>query len=135
MTDNILSTMTGSAMDWGDLASNAALLCRMLDELDYGLLLVGGDARVHLANREARRECATGLSVKLRDGRVLPCEQAKCEPFRKALAASLEGRRTMLTLGPIDAPLSLAVVPLDVPAASGDARATLLVLGLSLIHI
>lgn len=119
----------GSGMDWGDLASNAALLCRMLDELDYGLLLVDANARVHLANREAKRECATGLSVTLCDDQVRPCDRSKCEPFRRALTASQAGRRTMLTLGPVDAPLSLAVVPLDVPAALCEARVTLLVLG------
>jgi len=45
-----------SSLETG-LGANVGLLSRMLDELDYGLMLVTDDARVRLANREAKREC------------------------------------------------------------------------------
>lgn len=109
---------------------HADLLVRLLDELDYGLMLVTGDARVCLANRQATRQCAGQDTLLLHAGVVRPCLERDQSAFTRALVAAGSGRRSMLSVGPPDAQLSLAVIPVRDHAGSGTATAaTLLVFG------
>jgi len=107
--------------------AQAALFMRVLDELDYGLMLVTDVARVRFANRMALRECASARCVRLQDGHVRPRHEREQQDFQRALAASRLGRRSMLVLRSGDVPLSLAIVP--VTDADDGGLATLLVFG------
>jgi len=105
----------------------AALFMRVLDELDYGLMLVTDAARVRFANRMALRECASARCVRLQEGHVRPRGERELQDFQRALAAARLGRRSMLVLRSADVPLSLAIVP--VADAEDGSLATLLVFG------
>jgi len=109
--------------------TNSALFIRVLDALDYGLMLVTDNARLRFANRAALRECASMRCMRLHDGHVRPRQDHEHEPFLKALAASCKGRRSMLTFQSSESALSLAVVPVDEPATASGESATLLVFG------
>ena len=113
-----------------DMVARPELLIRLLDELDYGLMLVSDDACVRVANRQARHECAMLTTFNLRDGRVQPCLERDRPAFQQALAAARAGRRTMLSVGPDLERRSVAVVPVRDPPegwSAGDGGVTLLV--------
>jgi len=102
----------------------AGLLLRLLDEIDYGLMLVAGDGRVRLANRPARAECAGAGALRLDQGRLDATNAADQAALLRALAGAQQGRRTMLRIGRAAQAVDLAVVPLagadddDDPAAA-----------------
>ncbi|HEV7913280.1 MAG TPA: helix-turn-helix transcriptional regulator [Albitalea sp.] len=102
------------------------LLLRILDEIDYGLMLVTEGARVCFANHIALRECAADRPMRLQDGHVLPRHEREHEAYFKALASSGVGRRSMLTVRSDTGPASLAMVPMG-PA--GGENAVLLLFG------
>jgi DNA-binding CsgD family transcriptional regulator len=107
-------------------------LTRMLDEIDYGMLLVNADAQVLYVNHAARHELDGEHPLQLL-GHTLRAHHAKdVAPLYDALAAAQRGLRRLLTLGEGEHRVSVSVVPL--PAADGAAelgqpQTTLLVLG------
>ena len=132
-SDDILVLLESSAFHRGaaakpvaDDAPAAHLFMRVLDELDYGLMLVTDQARLRFANRVALRECTPARCMRLHDGHVLPRHEREQQGFFRALAASRLGRRSMLNLRVDDAQVCLAVVPLGETAGM---PATLLVFG------
>lgn len=109
-----------------------ACLARMLDEIDYGMLLVTGDGQVLYLNHTASLELDSEHPLQLM-GRSL---RAQCPqdvaPLHDALASAQRGLRRLLTLGEGANRSSVSVVPL--PPGQGQrlddqAPATLLVLG------
>jgi DNA-binding CsgD family transcriptional regulator len=90
----------------------AGLLLRLLDEIDYGLMLVAGNGRVRMANRPARAECASGGALRLEQGRLDAINAADQAALSRALAGAQQGRRTMLRVGHAAQAVDLAVVPL-----------------------
>ena len=109
--------------------SRTGLLMRVLNELDYGLMIVSDTARVGMANRAALQECQPAQTMQIHDGCVQPREERDRAAFAKALAASRLGRRSMLTLRSLQDAVSLAVVPIGEVAESGDAFGALLAFG------
>jgi DNA-binding CsgD family transcriptional regulator len=109
----------------------ARLLTQMLDEIDYGLLLVAEGRHVLHANHAARTELTDQHPLQLL-GREL---RARCPrdvaPLHEALhQAAQRGLRRMLTMGEGVHRAGVSVVPiaLGLPDA-GDGHATLVVLG------
>lgn len=101
------------------------LLLRVLDEIDYGLVLVDSSARVRFANHVALRECAVGLTIRLRNGIVSMHQESDQSAMLKALCAAGRGARSLLQLNSSVDTQMVAVVPLDGVAG----RSTLLVFG------
>ncbi len=113
-------------------AQLAACLTRMLDEIDYGMLLVGADQQLHYANHAARHELDGDHPLQLagRTLRVLSPQDAA--PLQDALAAAQRGLRRLVTLGTGMHRVGISVVPLPENAAEravGQGPLTLLVLG------
>lgn len=110
----------------------ARLMGLMLDEIDYGLILMGADQELLHINHAARVELeSVSGHLQLVDGRHLRARQAKDQQaVQDALqAASQRGLRRMLSLGEAGARSGVSVVPLGTPDVSGVA--TLLVMGKS----
>lgn len=103
------------------------LLACILEEIDYGLMLVSGSGRLHFANHRALRECTQERAMQICGGLVLPRSPHDQDRYAKALAASCGGRRSLLALRCGTASVSVALVPLE-PAGEGD-TAVLLLLG------
>jgi DNA-binding CsgD family transcriptional regulator len=109
-------------------------LARMLDEIDYGMLLVNGDGQVVYLNHMARHEIDRDHPLQLQ-GRLLRASQAQdIAPLFDALAAAQRGLRRLLMLGSGENRVSVSVVPLGQAGlgaafASAASAATLLVLG------
>lgn len=109
------------------LAPLARCMAHMLDEIDYGMLLVDGDGQVLYLNHAARRELDSDHPLQLA-GKVLVAPNASdATVLQDALAEAQRGKRRLMTLGSGDQFVGISVVPLSEP----DVRqgATLLVLG------
>jgi DNA-binding CsgD family transcriptional regulator len=109
--------------------SRMGLLTRVLNELDYGLMIVSDAGRVGLANQAALQECQPAQTMQIQDGHVEPREERERSAFARALAASRLERRSMLTLHSLQDTVSLAVVPIGEVAELGDAFGALLAFG------
>jgi DNA-binding CsgD family transcriptional regulator len=94
-------------------------LARMLDEVDYGMLLVGADAQVIFLNHAARQELDGHHPLQLM-GRTLRAQRPQdVAPLFDALAGAQRGRRRLLALGEGDGRVSVSVVPLMAGADAG----------------
>ena len=118
----------------------AALLTRlmtlMLDEIDYGLLLLGDGGRVLHANHAARSSLGAPLHPLQLQGHELRTRlQKDAAPLHQALhAAASRGLRKLMTVGEGAQRAGIAIVPLLATpghhaAAAPTVPATLLVLG------
>jgi len=97
----------------------------MLDELDYGMLLLDANARLLHANHAARSACAGEHPLQLQGHRVRTRHREHAPLLNAALEAARRGRRRLLALGDARHPVPVAVIPLQV-----DGRhATLLMMG------
>lgn len=96
----------------------------MLDELDYGMLLLDDHGQVLHANHAARSACAGGHPLQLL-GRTLQTRRSEhAVQLDEALQAARRGRRKLLALGDGGNPVNVTVVPLE----TGGTRATLLMM-------
>ena len=107
-------------------------LVRMLDEIDYGMLLVGDDAELRYLNHAARVELDGAHPLQLLGKSLRAQRPQDVAPLHEALAAAQRGLRKLVTLGEGEHRVSISVVPLAGSAGSdaeGHSLLTLLVLG------
>ena len=91
-----------------------SFLLRLLDEIDYGLLVVNAWGQVQHANHLARHELGTGrLLFGGPDGTVACTTSALTAQLMDAIASGLRGRRRLLYLKNDAHTLPVAVVPLS----------------------
>lgn len=116
--------------------SGAALMARLmalaLDEIDYGLVMIGEDGSVMHANHAARMELE-GQHPLMLEGRQLRARDLRDQTaLVDALqGASRRGLRRLLSLGDGEQRAGVSVVPLPLLPGESSAAATLLVLGKS----
>jgi DNA-binding CsgD family transcriptional regulator len=102
----------------------------VLDELDYGILIVVEGRLAHI-NRTARAQLAEAACALTLQGRTVRATQAGDDnTLQAALGAAHQAqRRQMLTLRGAAQPLHLAVVPLSAGSAADGADGVMIVLG------
>ncbi len=108
--------------------ASIALYASMLDEVDYGLLLLSPAGQVLHANHAARCELDEQHPLRRLGGMLGARLGRDVLPLHDALAAAQRGLRRLLTLGEGTQQVSVAVVPLAV-GAGPTGHATLVVLG------
>lgn len=106
-----------------------SVVVALLDELDYGVILLRDAVHVVHLNHAARAELRVGHSVDITDGTL----RARCAADATALgeamlAAAHRGLRRFVTLGAEDQRLGVALIPIGAPA-SGKAGLTVAVFG------
>jgi DNA-binding CsgD family transcriptional regulator len=127
MTDTLTTSAWQAAPTWPMAYSGperraaqgalGAFLTRMLDEIDYGMLLVAADAQVVFLNHAAKVELDGEHPLQL-VGRTLRTQRAQdVVALAEALAGAQRGLRRLLTLGEGDGRATLSVVPLPAPPA------------------
>ncbi len=104
-----------------------ALAWRVLEEIDYGLILVSPDGVVQHANRLGRQELAQARYLAQEEGKLAGTGPTQTEDLARAVRAAAQGRRQMLALRNGDATLHVACVPL-VQNWESDAGSVLLML-------
>ena len=100
-------------------ASHALGMCLsgMLDEIDYGMLLVSTDAQVLYLNHAARLELDGEHPLQMLGCALRAQRPQDVAPLYDALAAAQRGLRRLLTLGSGEHRVCVSVVPL--PAGAG----------------
>jgi len=102
---------------------------QLMDALDYGLLLLNGQAHVVHINQAARRDLDASHPLLVVGGELRTRHAHDAATLREAIAeAAQRGLRRLLRLGDSLEHITVAVVPLPTPGAN-VARAVLLVLG------
>jgi DNA-binding CsgD family transcriptional regulator len=101
----------------GPSSGLAQLLASVLDEVDYGLLMLSADGVVVHANQAARAELESTLSLRLSGARLLSGNASEQRQLDRALAAARDdGLQSMLMIATEGhGRIGLSVVPL--PAA------------------
>ncbi len=91
------------------------LLLRVLDEVDYGLLVIDGRGRIRHANHLARHELTSGRVITAQSRMLLGASTDLCTQIQGALEHALRGHRRLLQLKQGSHELSMALVPLNHP--------------------
>lgn len=108
------------------------LLLRMLDEMEYGMLLVEDDGRLRYSNALGRDELGDGGPLALAGGIVTSSNPRQRAALRHALDDAFRGRRQLLSFPSGAASASIAVTPIldgDDFGGRGTTRYALLVFG------
>lgn len=122
--DNIMMSVTATDARHVPAAMNSSvntdandaskcLLLRVLDALDYGLMLVSDTGKLRFANRVAQGECARTQCMRLEAGFVQAVQDRDNKALQKAMMAASAGRRSMVTTRSRDSVLSIGIVPVD----------------------
>jgi DNA-binding CsgD family transcriptional regulator len=77
----------------------ARLFERVLDEIDYGLIVSAADGSCHHSNRTARAALARGAAVQLVHGRLVATHAWQQPRLLAAIGEGCAGRRRMVMLG------------------------------------
>lgn len=92
-----------------------ALLLRVLDEVDYGLLVIDAHGHIRHANHLARHEMATGRLIVTHGHALLGRSTDLTAKIQVALEQALRGQRRLVLLKQGEQELSMAFVPLSHP--------------------
>jgi DNA-binding CsgD family transcriptional regulator len=109
----------------GTPGMDVSVLMRVLDEIDYGVMLVDANGAIRYANQLALREMLGNGPLRLASGQVHAVTSADQHALAAAIADALRGRRRLFTADCVNGALPVAVVPMH----GGDDPLALLVLG------
>lgn len=105
-----------------------SFVLRLLDEIDYGLVLVNAHGRIQHANHLARHELATGrLLFQGADAVVSGCTAGLTDQLMAAIQGAVLGRRRLLYLTHGEHSMPVAVIPLS-HALEGPSTTVMLVM-------
>lgn len=114
---------------WGAdrIAPNPEFAWRVLEEIDYGLILVDPDGRIQHANHLARHEFARARFLRVEQATVTSMSPLQSDEVARGIRSAARGRRQMLSLRHGAERLSVACVPLFQPY-EGESASVLLML-------
>lgn len=102
-----------------ETAGLVRLMACVLDEVDYGLMLLSADGLVVHANHAALRELGSAHPLELRSRRLRARDPQEQPALLDALeAARHRGARRLLNLGGAEARVGLSIVPLPLPLSN-----------------
>ncbi|TNF60093.1 MAG: helix-turn-helix domain-containing protein [Burkholderiales bacterium] len=93
----------------------SAMLLRMLDEIDYGVLVIDERGRIQHTNHLARHELASARLVFARASALLGTTPDHSAQIQQGLDLALRGQRKLVLLEDDENELSLAFIPLSHP--------------------
>jgi len=97
-----------------------ALLLRVLDEVDYGVLVIDGQGRLRHANHLARHEMISARLIMNHGNTLLGVTTDFTVQIQQALEQALRGQRRLVSLRSASRELSLAFIPLSHPLESDE---------------
>jgi len=109
---------TGGRIDGGTPSVANAMLMRMLDEIDYGVLVIDERGRIQHTNHLARHELASARLVVSRGSGLLGTSSEHTALIQQGLELALKGQRKLVMLEEGEHELSLAFIPLSHPLES-----------------
>lgn len=112
----------------GESTATTQWLAHMLDEVDYGLLLIVDGSRVLHINHAAKMQLDPQHPLQVVGDTLRVREAADLMALHAAIVAARQGLQRLVTMGRGEAAVSIAVKPLGVLGLGGP-PATLLTLG------
>jgi len=97
-----------------------ALLLRVLDEVDYGVLVIDGQGRLRHANHLARHEMVSARLIMNHGNTLLGTTTDFTVQIQQALEHALRGQRRLVSLRSASRELSLAFIPLSHPLETDE---------------
>jgi DNA-binding CsgD family transcriptional regulator len=91
------------------------LLMRVLDEIDYGVLVIDAQGRLRHVNHLARHEMASSRLIMNHGNTLLGTTTEFTLQIQQALDQALRGQRRLVSLRNVSRELSLAFIPLSHP--------------------
>lgn len=85
---------------------------RVLDEIDYGLMVVGVEGELQHANHLGRQELARERFIRVQGGRLLGQTAWHGEELQRGIQRAAQGRREMIVLRNGEQSVHIACVPL-----------------------
>jgi DNA-binding CsgD family transcriptional regulator len=116
-----------SAANFAAVGLEQTLLLRVMDEIDYGVLVIDGQGRLRHANHLARHEMASSRLIMSHGNVLLGTTTEFTEQIQTAMDQALRGQRRLLLLNRDEKELSMAFIPLSHPLES-DAPSVLVLL-------
>jgi len=112
----------GESRDWPDIGLAQSLAQSIVDQMHFGILVVGPQGRVWLINEAALRECSRHRMLTIEDGRLIIPKRDHDARLTQALAGARGGRWSMVQLEHETHRLMLAFIPLrgNTPGAVDD---------------
>lgn len=101
-------------------------LYRVLDEVDYGLLVVDVQGRLRHINHLARHELASGRTLLTHDGVLMGATVDITAQIQAAMEQAQRGQRRLLLFSRGDRELSMAFVPLSHPLETDNPNVLIL---------
>lgn len=126
-SENLSQHAYGPAASFAATSLEQTLLLRVMDEIDYGVLVIDGQGRLRHANHLARHEMASGRLIMSHGNLLLGTTTEYTEMIQTAIEQALRGQRKLLLLEKDDKELSMAFIPLSHPLES-DAPSVLVLL-------
>ena len=99
----------------GQQPMGRANLLRVLDEVDYGVLIIDAQGTILHANHLARHELASGRMLVSYGNSLLGSSAEFTSQMQNAMDAAFRGQRRLVLLNKGDRELSLAFTPLNHP--------------------
>lgn len=91
------------------------VLLRLLDEIDYGMILLGPDGQIQHANHLARHELATGQVIRNEQDQLVAANVHQTQTIQAVAARAAQGHRSIIELGGDKHSIAVAFVPLGNP--------------------
>jgi len=126
-SENVSRSPFNPAAAFSPAGLEQTLLLRVMDEIDYGVLVIDGHGRLRHANHLARHEMASGRLIVCHGNVLLGTTTEYTEMIQTAMEQALRGQRKLLLLEKDDKELSMAFIPLSHPLES-DAPSVLVLL-------
>ena len=93
-------------------ATSSALLTRVLDEIDYGMLVVSANGALRYSNQLAKQELQSNGPLGVAQGQVRAHQPSDQCQLQLAVADAVRGRRRLITLGHDGASITVAELPM-----------------------
>jgi DNA-binding CsgD family transcriptional regulator len=114
-SENLSRSTYNPAAGLSSTGLEQTLLLRVMDEIDYGVLVIDGQGHLRHANHLARHEMASGRVIMCHGSVLLGSTTEFTEQIQTAMEQALRGQRRLLLLNLGDKELSMAFIPLSHP--------------------
>jgi DNA-binding CsgD family transcriptional regulator len=90
----------------------AQLLLEILDELDYGVMLIDSKSTLHYANKAAKFALQTKRVLKTSGTTLCTVRNDQADLFSKNLLSAVKGKRSLVLFGQLASSLPISFVPM-----------------------
>lgn len=109
----------GDTKEVVDMASSAHIL-RVLDEIDYGMMVLNAQGHILQVNHLGRHELASGRTIVSHGNSLMGCTADFTQQIQHALESACRGQRRLLMLTQAERELPMVFIPLTHPLEADE---------------